>query len=116
MALTTYNGVALPAIMYGTAWKKDATDGLVELAVNTGFNAIDTANQLKHYDEARVGEALLRLEKRGVTRNQLFLQTKYTSIGGQDHRLPYDPKADLATQVRQSIESSLQHLHTDYLD
>lgn len=102
--------------MYGTAWKKEATTALVLQAVEAGFTAIDTANQLIHYDEARVGEALLTLGKRGITRDKLFLQTKFTSVNGQDHRTPYDAAADLTTQVKQSFESSLAHLHTDYLD
>lgn len=112
----TYNDVAIPAFMYGTAWKKDATAPLVELAVNVGFRAIDTANQLIHYQEALVGEALLSLAKQGINRESLFLQTKFTSTSGQDHRTPYDVSADLTTQVRESLESSLQHLHTDYVD
>lgn len=116
MSLTTYNNVALPSFMYGTAWKKEATTGLVELAVDAGFKAIDTANQLIHYQEALVGDALLALQKKGVTRESLFLQTKFTTKDGQDHRTPYDAKADLTTQVKQSFESSLAHLHTDYLD
>jgi YD repeat-containing protein len=102
--------------MYGTAWKKDATASLVELAVQTGFKAIDTANQLIHYQEALVGEALLNLQKKGVAREKLFLQTKFTSTNGQDHRTPYDANANLTTQVTQSVDSSLKHLHTDYLD
>ena len=113
---TTTNQVSIPGFIYGTAWKKDATTRLVELAVDAGFKAIDTANQLIHYQEALVGDALLALRKKGVTRESLFLQTKFTSVGGQDHRTPYDASADLTTQVRQSFESSLQHLHTDYLD
>lgn len=114
--MKTYNDVEIPSFIYGTAWKKDATTKLVQQAVETGFRAIDTANQLRHYDEARVGEALDGFWKKGVKRESLFLQTKYTSAGGQDHRTPYDRSADPATQVRQSFESSLQHLHTDYLD
>jgi len=102
--------------MYGTAWKKEATTGLVLQAVEAGFTAIDTANQLVHYDEARVGEALLQLATQGITRDKLFLQTKFTSINGQDHRLPYDAQASITTQVQQSFASSLSHLHTDYLD
>ena len=116
MTLTTSNGVTVPPFMYGTAWKKEATTGLVELAVENGFTAIDTANQLIHYDEVRVGEALLALKAKGVNRESLFLQTKFTNVNGQDHRTPYDAKADLTTQVKQSIDSSLQHLHTDHLD
>jgi diketogulonate reductase-like aldo/keto reductase len=116
MTLTAYNQVPIPAFMYGTAWKKEATARLVELAVAAGFRAIDTANQLIHYQEALVGEALQVLAKQGTGRETLFLQTKFTPASGQDHRTPYDPSADLTTQVKESFDSSLSHLHTDYLD
>jgi len=116
MSLKTYNGISVPRFMYGTAWKKEATARLVELAVATGFRAIDTANQLIHYHEASVGEALQRLEAKGTKRESLFLQTKFTPIAGQGEQAPYDPRADLTTQVRQSFESSLHHLRTDYVD
>jgi diketogulonate reductase-like aldo/keto reductase len=116
MALKAYNQIAVPDFMYGTAWKKSATKDLVQLAVTSGFTAIDTANQLVHYEEALVGEALRALDKNGIKRETLFLQTKFTSVDGQDHRTPYDPSADLTTQVRQSFESSLTHLGTSYLD
>lgn len=116
MTLRAYNQVSLPSFMYGTAWKKDATTQLVQLAVGAGFRAIDTANQLIHYQEALVGEALQAFAKQGIARETLFLQTKFTPTNGQDHRTPYDASADLTTQVKQSFESSLAHLHTDYVD
>ena len=116
MSITAYNGITIPSFMYGTAWKKEATTQLVQLAVASGFTAIDTANQLIHYQEALVGDALLELAKQGVKRESLFLQTKFTPVNGQDHRTPYDATADLTTQVAQSFDSSLGHLHTDYLD
>ncbi len=75
--------------MYGTACKKEATSRLVQLAVSSGFTAIDMANQLIHYQEALVGEALLALDNQGIKRDALFLQTKFTPVGGQDHRTPY---------------------------
>lgn len=107
-------------LMYGTAWKKDDTTRLVEMALKHGFLAVDTANQAKHYQEALVGEALKKFwaefKDAGGDRESLLLQTKFTSVDGQDSRLPYDRKASLPTQVRQSFESSLEHLHTDYLD
>jgi len=116
MSLIAYNQVPLPSFMYGTAWKKDATLPLVQLAVTSGFKGIDTANQLIHYQEALVGDALLTLQKKGIRRETLFLQTKFTPTNGQDHRTPYDASADLTTQVKQSMDSSLTHLHTDYVD
>jgi diketogulonate reductase-like aldo/keto reductase len=106
-----------PSFIYGTAWKKDATAGLVRTAVTAGFTAIDTANQPKHYQEPLVGEALESLASSGaVPRSSLWLQTKFTPLGGQDRHVPYDPDADVETQVRQSFESSLAHLKTDYVD
>ena len=103
--------------LYGTAWKEDRTAALVELAVRSGFRAIDTANQRRHYFEAAVGDALDTLYRADVIRREdLFLQTKFTYIDGQDHRLPYDPDADLTTQVAQSMASSLEHLRTEWVD
>jgi diketogulonate reductase-like aldo/keto reductase len=107
---------SIPSFIYGTAWKKNATADLVETAVKAGFTAIDTANQPKHYQEPLVGEALKALAREGVSRDSLFVQTKFTPLNGQDHRVPYDPHAELPEQVRQSFESSLRNLNTDYLD
>lgn len=103
--------------LYGTAWKEDATRHLVRLALEQGFRGIDTANQRKHYHEAAVGEAIAAAIEQGlVTRDELFLQTKFTFVGGQDQRLPYDPQAPIAKQVEQSLASSLKHLQTDAID
>ncbi len=107
----------IPDFLYGTAWKEDRTAALTELAIQTGFRGIDTANQRRHYFEAGVGQGLAAAYRAGVvTRSDLFLQTKFTYRDGQDHRLPYDPQADLSTQVAQSMASSLEHLGTDYVD
>jgi diketogulonate reductase-like aldo/keto reductase len=111
------SNMAIPAFLYGTAWKEERTASLVRAAVQAGFRGIDTANQRRHYFEQAVGDALEELYQDGrLTRQDLFLQTKFTYAGGQDHRLPYDPQADFPTQVRQSFASSLQHLRTDSLD
>jgi diketogulonate reductase-like aldo/keto reductase len=107
----------VPNFLYGTAWKEDCTAALTELALHVGFRAIDTANQRRHYFEEGVGQGLAAAYRSGrATRNELFLQTKFTYQRGQDHRLPYDPAATLAVQVAQSMASSLNHLATDYVD
>src|ERR1700683_1732448 len=86
---------SIPDFLYGTAWKEDRTAALVELALQSGFRGIDTANQRRHYFEAGVGEGLAAAYRAGVvTRSDLFLQTKFTYRDGQDHRLPYDPQAE----------------------
>jgi diketogulonate reductase-like aldo/keto reductase len=110
-------GVQVPCFLYGTAWKEQETRRLTELALRQGFRGIDTANQRLHYDEAAVGRAVAESVAGGVmVREDLFLQTKFTFQGGQDHRLPYDPKAPVAAQVEQSFASSLEHLSTDAID
>ena len=108
---------AVPDLLYGTAWKEERTAALTELALRRGFRGIDTANQRRHYVEAGVGEALAAAYRAGlVTRADVFLQTKFTYVRGQDHRLPYDPAAAIPTQVAQSMASSLEHLGTDRVD
>lgn len=111
------DGIQVPRFLYGTAWKEDETQRLVELALQQGFRGIDTANQRKHYDEAAVGRAIAAsIESNLVRRDELFLQTKFTFRAGQDHRLPYDPVAPTAQQVEQSFASSLEHLRTESID
>lgn len=106
-----------PSLLYGTAWKENETERLTRLALEAGFRGIDTANQRKHYFEAGVGAALAGAIGDGLVRREdVFLQTKFTYVDGQDHRLPYDPRAGITTQVRQSFASSLEHLQVERLD
>src|SRR5438067_7170090 len=97
-------GVRVPRFLYGTAWKEDETERLTALALRQGFRGIDTANQRRHYHEAAVGRAVAASIASGlVSREGLFLQTKFTFRNGQDHRLPYDADAPIAVQVGQSF-------------
>jgi len=115
--LTTSAGVKMPAIIYGTAWKKERTAELVSKAIQAGFRGIDTACQPKHYDERLVGVALRELQARGIERSGLYLQTKFTPLCSQDpDRMPYDKAAPLYSQVAQSFETSQGNLQTDYVD
>jgi diketogulonate reductase-like aldo/keto reductase len=110
-------GVSVPRFLYGTAWKEEQTHRLTELALRQGFRGIDTANQRRHYQEAGVGQAIAAAIAGGlVTRDDLFLQTKFTFREGQDHRLPYDPHAPIRDQVEQSFTRSLEHLGTELID
>ena len=64
--------------------------------------------------EAGVGEAL---EESGVPRSDVYLQTKFTPLAGQDpNRVPYDASAPLEEQVKQSVAASLSNLRTTYID
>ncbi|KAL7623852.1 hypothetical protein AAE478_005408 [Parahypoxylon ruwenzoriense] len=102
---------AMPKLLYGTAWKKDATADLVFLALKTGFRGIDTAAQPRHYNEHLVAEGVKSAISSGfLTRGDVFIQTKFTSIDGQDpDNMPYDPQAPLEEQVHSSVTSSLRN-------
>ena len=117
-SFTSAAGVRMPKILYGTAWKKSATQSLVATAIRQGFRGIDTACHPKHYEEPGAGAGVAAsIASAGVTRNDLYLQTKFTSLSGQDPAsIPYDPEAPLAEQVMQSFHVSLTNLRTEYLD
>lgn len=111
------SGVAMPCLLYGTAWKKDKTPDLVTRAVKYGFRGIDTACQPKHYNESGVGEAIQRLMREGINRKDLYIQTKFTPLSGQDPlNIPYDRRATLSEQVAQSFEVSKKNLGVSYVD
>jgi diketogulonate reductase-like aldo/keto reductase len=115
--VTTSAGVKMPWLIYGTAWKKGRTADLVVKAIEAGFRGIDTACQPKHYDEPQVGVALQRLKDLGVERESLFIQTKFTPLGGQDpRRVPYEANAPMGSQVAQSFAVSQKNLKTRHVD
>lgn len=104
----------IPALVYGTAWKKDATSELVYQALSHGFTGIDTACQPKHYREDLVGAGMRRALAEGkLKRSDLYVQTKYTSLSGQDpNNIPYDATSSITEQVKASVAVSLKHLRT----
>ncbi|PWN42193.1 Aldo/keto reductase [Ceraceosorus guamensis] len=105
---------SIPDILYGTAWKDTRTTTLVFTAITAGFRGIDTAGQRKHYREELVGQALHQLEEAGVARREeVWLQTKFTSKDGQDLSgpVPYDPRWPVRKQIRHSAFASLRNLH-----
>lgn len=66
-----------PTFIYGTAWKKGDTVGLVKHALQSGFRAIDTAGQPKHYQEDLVGAGLrdaLRDPTINLKRGDIFVR------------------------------------------
>lgn len=67
----------IPPLLYGTAWKGEATTSLVLQAFASGFKGVDTAAQRKHYREDLVGVAIEQAQKDlGIGRELLWLQTK----------------------------------------
>ena len=102
----------LPPFLYGTAWKAESTSDLVHAALKSGFRAIDTAAQPRHYREDLVGRGLRSAIVDGtVKRGDIFLQTKYSPPAAHARdNCPYDLRAPVTEQVNTSIKSSLRNL------
>lgn len=108
--------LSIPRMIYGTAWKKDRTESLVLEALRAGFRGIDTAAQPKHYQEHLVGAGVRAFlaSSSSTQRSDLYIQTKFTSVAGQDPgNIPYDPSASLEDQVHASIAGSLRNFRHD---
>lgn len=68
----------IPTLIYGTAWKKTQTTDLVHQALSTGFRAVDTAAQPKHYREDLVGEGIRRaLNDGAIQRKDLHVSPRH---------------------------------------
>jgi hypothetical protein len=111
-----------PGIIYGTAWKKAETARLVRTAIQRGFRGIDTACQPKHYDEAGVGAGVALCLNAALVRADLYLQTKFTPVSGQDPAsIPYDPAAPLqlralfdSARIKPAVVQNRLYAHTGY--
>jgi diketogulonate reductase-like aldo/keto reductase len=102
---------SMPSLVYGTAWKREDTERLARRALAAGFVGFDTACQPKHYDEPALGRALM-----ATSRERLWIQTKFTPVGGHDDRKPYHVWQPVEDQVRASFSTSLANLGTTYVD
>ncbi|GAA5988533.1 hypothetical protein JCM11641_003306 [Rhodosporidiobolus odoratus] len=106
----------MPPMLYRTAWKGPVTSSLVVEAFRKGLGG---STPLANPSQPGVGDALQILKTQdGINREDIWLQTKFTPIDGQDPTkpLPYDPQAALTDQVHQSLATSLRELRTPYLD
>jgi len=93
------DGNAIPGIGFGT-WKiplGDTTTDQVDQAISVGFSHIDTAQAYRN--EAEAGKAIL---ESGLGREDIFITTKYSGLGGLD--------------IETSIKNSLQNLGVKYVD
>ena len=97
---TLSNGVAIPAVGFGT-WKAAETDGVAVLseAIRAGYRHIDTASF--YGTEESVGKAVAQS---GVARGELFITTKAwkTEMG-------YD-------NILRAFDKSCQMMGLDYVD
>jgi hypothetical protein len=109
--MVEFDTTAWPRMIYGTAWKGDATLDLVSQALEKGFRAFDTAGQPTHYREDLCGKALAAAtEGSGLARSTLWIQTKFTPA------TPYDSDVAISTHVNESVNQSLSYLQNQTTD
>jgi len=98
--VTLNNGVGFPMMSFGTARYNDSvTEAAVILALNTGFNHIDTAHNYEN--QAGVGKALAQFD-----RSSYFITTKVMKL---DVASAYE-------QTKQLLEEDLQLLGLGFVD
>ncbi|KIM98825.1 hypothetical protein OIDMADRAFT_127177 [Oidiodendron maius Zn] len=114
MTLKNPSSTVIPKLIYGTAWKKGRTAEYVYQALKTGFRAVDTAAQPRHYQENLVGDGIRQAIKEGLlARGDIYIQTKFTPLTGQDHNnMPYSIFQSLEERIHTSIVSSFENLQT----
>lgn len=133
---TAHDSVRIPGgMVFGTAWRGEATANLAWTAFQAGFRAFDTANQPHHYNQSALGEVVQWAAAAGVSRKELWMQTKFTHPNGHAALLkqpeheedstrmprkpltsPYNFSATTEKQVKESFARSLQQLRTSYVD
>jgi len=93
------DGKKVPSIAFGT-WKRgngQESIDLVDLALSTGFDHIDTAQAYKNETEAGIA-----IRESGLKRDEIFVTTKYSGSDGLD--------------ISTSIRNSLKNLGLTYVD
>jgi len=99
--VTLNNGIQMPMISLGTwQYDDDTAEAAVRLALQTGFNHIDTANN--YHNQAGVGKGLS-----GFDRSTYFLTTKVPSTRSSSTAYATTTKA---------LEEDLSLLGIDYVD
>ena len=124
------NGVYIPSIGLGTypMIGNELTSAVVS-AYQSGYRLIDTADN--YYNEADLGQSLLKLYALGGKREELFLVTKISdelykpgSLGGGYNKGKFFWKSSPVMQsstavhdvIYKKLEESLSNLQTDYID
>ncbi|KAI9723946.1 MAG: hypothetical protein M1812_000664 [Candelaria pacifica] len=116
-ALLLPSGAYVPYTLYGTAWKQERTSALVTEALEIGFQGLDTANFPASYDERLVGTGVAKALEGGINREDIWIQTKFAPAGAHPpDQIPFLTSKPLESQIRESIEQSLAHLQSTYID
>ena len=125
MELITKNGNIVPHIGLGTyPLQGDELAKIIVAAYEIGYRLIDTSDDYR--GETGIGMAVDMLKSNGISRENLFLQTKISTDNAHSDEplrgLFFNKNNDFMQRhsveevVREKVEISLREMHTDYLD
>ena len=97
---------------------------IIKKAVNIGYRIFDTADDYR--GEGGIGIAMSELQKEGICREELFIQTKISDNNAHDDEplkgIYFNPNSQFMKRhsveelVREKIATSLRELRTSYID
>lgn len=123
--LVNKKGETIPHIGLGTyPFEGRVMADMVKTAVKVGYRLFDTADDYR--GEPGIGIAVGELEKEGVKREELFLQTKISDNNAHEDEplkgIYFNPTSEfmyrhtVAELVREKVSTSLRDMNTDYID
>ena len=123
--LTNKLGQVIPAIGLGTfPFQGREMADIIKKAVNIGYRIFDTADDYR--GEGGIGIAMSELQKEGICREELFIQTKISDNNAHDDEplkgIYFNPNSQFMKRhsveelVREKIATSLRELRTSYID
>lgn len=123
--LVNKKGEAIPQVGLGTyPFEGRVMADMVKTAVKVGYRLFDTADDYR--GEPGIGIAVRELEKEGVKREELFLQTKISDNNAHEDEplkgIYFNPTSEfmhrhtVAELVREKVSTSLRDMNTDYID
>ena len=123
--LVNKKGETIPHIGLGTyPFEGRVMADMVKTAVKVGYRLFDTADDYR--GEPGIGIAVRELEKEGVKREELFLQTKISDNNAHEDEplkgIYFNPTSEfmhrhtVAELVREKVSTSLRDMNTDYID
>ena len=101
--------ICLGTMMFGSRAERDESLKIIDHAIDSGVNFVDTANVYGGNESERiVGEALSRAAKRG----SIVLATKFNGVQGDD----VNSRGLSRRHVIEACEASRRRLQTDWID
>lgn len=125
MELTNSKNIEIPCIGLGTfPFQGETMSNMLLNAAKVGYRLIDTADDYR--GEGGIGMAIKKLHSLGLTREDLFIQTKISDNNAHENEplkgiffnsnSPFMKRHTVDEIVREKVNNSLREMNITYLD